>query len=225
MFLNGIWIVTPIKAQNNECEGCVLGVGEDYENPNYEIVAEKNISTYATSRNLVVDKIYQTTTANKSITLLNCSSSYTIYSHGCALTSFTMVVNFLNGTSYTASNVNTVMKAAQAAAGHTGCSFYWYIAADQYDLEVVLLKTNESGLSSSYYNDVIVTQLDNRLPVIVGLRYSNGNTHYVVVKGYQISGSTYTFYINDPNSGNTYTTLNEFVSNGATIRQLVVYSD
>lgn len=61
--------------------------------------------------------------------------------------------------------------------------------------------------------------------LIVGMNLSNGNSHYVVVKGYTYDGSTYTFNISDPNKNSGKTTLNAYLSSGATIKQLIVYGN
>lgn len=218
--------VMPIKASNEECPDCELGVTENYVKPGYEMTSNELTSTYATFRNLIIDNYYQTTTENRTINLLNCNSSYTIYSHGCGLTAFTMIVNYLKGTSYYPKDVNNVLKSTFSSNGHTGCLMYWKEAADAYDLDYLFATTNENGYETSYYTNVLKTQLDNRVPVMVGLKYTNGNKHYVLVKGYEFNGSTYTFYINDPNhynEDNSLVTLNDFISNGSIVRQLIAY--
>lgn len=218
--------VLPIKASSEECPECEFATNENYIKPGYEMTSNESMSTYATFRNLNIDERFQTTTENRSINLLNCNSNYTIYSHGCALTAFTMVVNYLKGTSYYPKSVNTVLKSAFTSNGRTGCLMYWPDAADAYDLDHLFTETDENGFSQSYYNNVLKTQLDNRVPIIVGLKYTNGNKHFVLVKGYELNGSTYTFYINDPNhynENNGLVTLNDFISNGAIIRQLTAF--
>ena len=211
-------LVTPIQASGEGCIDCLFEE-ESYVNPDYNSVANGNgieMIPYATTRNLAVGNLYQTTSENSGVQLLNCSSD-TIYSSGCALTSFAMVLNYLKGTSYSPKQVNATLKP------YMSCLMLWNTADDVYGLTLVLNEVNSSGLSASYYNQEIYTQIMSGRPVIVGFIKANGVQHFVVVKGLNYSGSTYTFYINDPNSYNSYTTLNQWVSAGATITRIVAY--
>lgn len=205
-----------IKAESTEisCNPCVAIEGEDYIDPDWISVANGNAGTqiqpYATTRNLFITNLYQNDYSN-----VMQSCGLTIASAGCALTSFTMVANYLNGTNYTPAQVNSKL-------GSNACPLYWDAAASAYNIKKVANKT--SGLTTSYVNSELVTQINNSVPVIVGMRLANGSSHYVVVKGYSISGSTTTFNIADPNKYSGKTTLNAYLSSGATVTQLVIYA-
>ena len=203
------------NAGENLCTGdCITQSLEDYVDPNWISVANGNtdeqISTYSSTKNLFVTSLYQNGITDK---MQTCG--YTIGSSGCTLTSATMVSNFLNGTSLTPQDANSKM-------GDYACPFYWYEAESLLDMDLKLFKSDDSGLSASYYNPEIYTQLNNNVPIIVGMKYNN-TTHFVVVKGYNYDGSTYTFYISDPNRISGKTTLNAYISSGAIIHRLAVY--
>lgn len=215
LFLFNIPLIT--KAEENTCNGsCIAQTLEDYVDPDLISIANgnvnKQVSTYSSTKNLFITNLYQN--GYTSTTMQTCG--YTIASSGCALTSVTMVTNYLNGTSWTPVTVNTKM-------GNYACPFYWYEAESRLNIDVKLLKS--SGLTTSYVNSEIYTQLNNNLPVIVGMTLASGSTHYVVVKGYNYTGSTYTFYISDPNRNSGKTTLNAYLTSGATINQLIVYGN
>lgn len=210
-------ISTPAKAEIGGCNGnCIAQISDDYIDPDWISVANGNtegqIAAYSSTKNLFVTSLYQ----NGYTGTIMQTCGYTIASSGCALTSVTMVSNFLNGTSLTPVNVNSKM-------GDYACPFYWYEAESRLNIDVKLFKT--SGLTTSYVNSEIYAQLNNNVPVIVGMTLASGSSHYVVVKGYNYTGSTYTFYISDPNSNSGKTTLNQYLSSGASINQLIVYGN
>lgn len=191
---------------------CITQIVPDYVDQNWISEANGNnknqITTFST-KNLFINNLYQN---NYNTIMQTCG--YSIASSGCALTSVTMVTNFLNYKSYTPVNVNSLM-------GNYACPFYWYEAESRLNIDLKLLKS--SGLTTSYVNSEIYTQLNNNVPVIIGMTLASGSSHYVVVKGYNYTGNSYTFYINDPNKNSGKTTLNAYLSSGATIKQLIVY--
>lgn len=205
---------TKSKAEEMDCNGsCIVQSTEDYVDPDWISVANGNsnqaIQPFATTKNLFVSNYYQD---DYSQIMQTCG--LTIKAAGCALTSVTMVNNFFNGTSLTPVQVNTKL-------GSYACPIYWDVAASKLGISLKLVKS--SGLTTSYINSELVTQLNNNVPVIVGMTYPDGGTHYVVVKGYSLSGSTYTFNINDPGKAYGKTTLNAYLSSGVKIHQLIVY--
>lgn len=221
MLLCSLTLFSPlyVRADNkvglNECNGnCIAEITEDYVDPTWISVANGNlnqmIQPYAATKTLFVDKYYQDDYPND----IMQTCGLTIKAAGCALTSVTMVANFINGTALTPAQVNKKL-------GTAACPIYFDVAASKLGITKRIAKS--SGLTTSYLNSEIVTQLNNNVPVIIGMEYSNGGTHFVVVKGYSLSGSTYTFNINDPAKVGGKTTLNAYLSAGAKITQLVVY--
>ena len=203
-----------IGAEVGGCEvNCVAQTLPDYTDPNWISEANENnrnqITTFST-KNLFINSLYQ----NSYTSTIMQTCGYSIASSGCALTSVTMVSNFLNNRALTPVNVNSLM-------GNYACPFYWYEAESRLNIDVKLFKS--SGLTTSYINSELYTQLNNNVPVIIGMTLANGSSHYVVVKGYNYSGAKYEFYINDPNQNSGKTTLNAYLSSGATIKQLIVY--
>lgn len=221
MLLCSLTLFSPlyVRADNkvglNECNGnCIAEITEDYVDPTWISVANGNldqmIQPYSTTKNLLINKYYQDDYPND----IMQTCGLTIKAAGCALTSVTMVANYLNGTALTPTQVNKKL-------GTAACPIYFGTAASKLGITLKMVKS--SGLTSSYVNSELVAQLNKDIPVIVGIEYANGGTHFFVVKGYVLNGSTYTFNINDPAKAGGKTTLNAYLSAGAKITQLVVY--
>ncbi len=124
-------------------------------------------------------------------------TGYTIASDGCLVTSMAMVVTHYGNKDTTPITINSDRG-----------NFASYNAAYlNYALNTP--SAVRSKQSSYYSSQVIDSQLSQGRPVIVGIRYSNGNTHFVVL----ISGSNGDYLMNDP-----------FVPNGHKIKFTDHYS-
>lgn len=139
------------------------------------------------------------------------TAGLTIGSSGCTLTSFTMVRNFLSGTSDTPATVNSVM-------GNYACPFYWNQAASYYGYSVIFANSNDSGISGA--DEVIIGIIDSyELPSIIGLKNSSGNTHFVVAYGYDTTGE---IIIRDPASSSV-SLLSYYLNNGYYVHRIYTY--
>ena len=192
------------------CQNCEIAQtgGETYVDINWH---EENYykSGRRATRNLYVDKYYQDDYQD-----VMSTCGLTIAEAGCALTSVTMVNNYLYGRSYTPSYINDVL-------GSSACPLNWQDAASELGMRLVYYN---SSISYSSLESNAPGYINSGNPVIVGLYLSDGSTHYVVIKGYNSSSYTgYTFYINDPSSYNDYSSLDEYLDDGATVFQMVVY--
>jgi len=139
----------------------------------------------------------------------------TIGESGCLLTSFTMINDYY-GSNDDPHDVNIQL-------GDYACPFYWFNAANQYNLTLDAFQDNSSN---SYAKTFIKGSLRNNKPVIVGFDKSSANTHYVVARGFDImTDDTEHFYINDPASSRDYPTIQDYLDDGYYIHKLAVYTD
>ncbi len=190
-----------------ECNEIAQTGGADYISEEY-LAELQSPSPKRASSTLYVSKYYQNDYSN---IMQTCGD--TIKKSGCALTSVTMAYNYLKGQSKTPAQINSTL-------GSSACPLMWYQAATKLGMTVYLYKS--SGVTDSYLESTIINNVNNGRPVIVGMRLSNGGSHYVLAKGYNTSSDT--FYINDPDRTTNYTTLKQFKNAGATFTQIIVYN-
>ncbi len=199
----------PVMADNNGCETCSVIAEETGHNyVNVEWIKEHDVSVKrAPSAQLYIDKYYQ---ENYSDVMKTCGLK--ISTDGCALTSVTMVSNFLKYKNRNPSQVNSIL-------GNSACPLMWYQAATKLGMTVV--EYRDKNITTSYLSSIIRTSIAASRPLIIGMKLSNGKSHYVVVTGYTSSG---TYNINDPSKYGK-TTLNQYISQNATIKQVIVYGE
>lgn len=145
----------------------------------------------------------------------------TIGSQGCALTCFTMVKNFLDKTSMTPADINTILRTS-------AFPFNWVDAASNFGFHFVLrLHQNWNDLTpidTQTANLAVIGAIDEySRPAIIGMaKYSNsGDTHFVVGYGYTSDGD---IIIYDPASQNN-TLLSQYMNDGTRyIYRVFVYT-
>jgi len=167
--------------------------------------------------NLEVPHYYQNQQSWSNNTMQTCGS--TIGKAGCALTSFTMVANYL-GSNDNPGQVNTKL-------GSYACPIYWYIAASKYGLTYGP-DFNEDPIEVSKGKTWILGELRKGNPVIVGYKKPTGGLHYVVCWGYgsfTSQGHLYEYYaIHDPTYGSKEQySLDGYLNQGYSLRNLRVY--
>lgn len=116
-------------------------------------------------------------------------SCATIGSYGCTLTSVTMLYSYQTRTSYTPDVVDDMLRFT------SGGAVYWDSV------------TKLTGYQRYYSFDLytIYNQLKQGKPVIIGGKAYNGNTHWVIITGYNGDGVNLyasNFLINDPGNSN-----------------------
>lgn len=104
-------------------------------------------------------------------------TQYTLASDGCLITAMAMVYTHYGHTSVTPQTINS----------NPGNFAAYYPAYLSYSITA-------DGVTSSRYGSAIDSELQAGRPVIVGIRYSNGDTHFVVLTDY--NGGNY--LMNDP---------------------------
>jgi len=105
------------------------------------------------------------------------NTQYTLASDGCLLTSMAMVYTHYGHRDVTPISINS--NPSNFAA--------YYPAYLKYDITA-------NGVSSQRVSSYIDQNLQNGNPVIVGIRYASGDTHFVVIVG----GSSGNYLMNDP---------------------------
>ena len=143
----------------------------------------------------------------------------TIGSAGCALTSFTMVANYL-GSNDNPGQANTKL-------GNDACPFAWFSAATKFGITYDT-DYNADPIPESGGKTWILGELRKGNPVIVGYKKSTGDLHYVVCWGYTCimsQGHLYEYYaIHDPTYGSKEQhSLDGYLSQGYYLRNLRVY--
>lgn len=141
----------------------------------------------------------------------NCSSE-TIGSAGCALTSVTMVYNYLSGSQLTPLEMNNKIMGSM-------CAMNWTKAADL--LNITYAKGVYSGLTYDKLYNVVKENVDLGYPVIVRVCTSNNGTHYVVANGYNSTGKV--IYMKDPSTNKTE--LSSYLNNGWTLEEYHIFTD
>jgi len=143
------------------------------------------------------------------------TSTKTIGSHGCTVTSFAMIASYLKGYSVTPLEV-----CANGISGSNG--YEYYTAATEYGFDVSRLDMKE--VSDTYAKSVILTELRRDRPVLVG--FKNGSkTHFVVAKGYyKTDAGVEEYMINDPSTYYDKDSIDEYFDSGWSVYRMVVYT-
>lgn len=137
----------------------------------------------------------------------------TIGMSGCYLTSFAMVANYyFPNAGYNPKTINVLM-------GIYACPFYREIAAVRTDLEIYNYLSRDP-MDITVMTDLIAGAMVMERPVIVGMIKANGESHYVVARGY--STTTGEIYIFDPGSS-TINTLSAYTNPGGRVTEILVY--
>lgn len=129
---------------------------------------------------------------------------------GCALTSFTMIADYLRGLDYDPGQVNNIV-------GDYACPFTYELAGKRYSLELdVEVWTNQTvAQTAGYVADAIST---HQRPVMIGMAKGDNDTHFVVAYAY--SGEL--VYIKDPASYD-YPTLQDYTNQGYVVNRIFTY--
>ena len=195
--------------------GCELTSGQTY----YVAVCAKE-RAYGTSYSLSTDinplnvtHLSQVDSRWSSVMLGTTSGNPTIGKSGCALTSFTMVVNFLKGTSYTPTNVNTTMGYDAYAYDSNGkaVGFMWSTAKTKFSL---------SDCDTSRTKKQAIQDIADGKPVIIGIYKSDGNTHFLVAVNY-LNGH---FMVKDAGKSSSGTFNLDTAYPGSSIYRYVTYT-
>jgi len=141
----------------------------------------------------------------------------TIGNSGCALTSFTMVENYLNNSNKNPGKIN------EELSGHT-CPMDWEYAGNYYNLKIhsKTIRQGDNPLDMTSVNNLVVGSLSLGLPVILGM-YNSSTTHFVTARGYWLNNNSLIIMINDPNVNKNYTTLEQYLNAGYKVRTYIVY--
>jgi hypothetical protein len=167
--------------------------------------------------NLQVPHYYQNEQSWSNHIMQTCG--LTIGSAGCALTSFTMVANYL-GSNDNPGQANTKL-------GDYACDFHWYAPESIYGFTYGP-EFNANPIPESGGKAWILGELRKGNPVIVGYRKPTGGLHYVVCWAYTCimsQGHLYEYYaIHDPTYGsNEQYSLDGYLDQGYYLRNLRVY--
>lgn len=144
------------------------------------------------------------------------SEGLSIGEYGCALTSFTIVSNWLSNRSQTPAEVNTIL-------GNDACDMNWEGAANKFGYRLILNKIFSSS-SLADAKDLVMGSIDYyQKPVIVGMKNNaSGEKHFVVAYGYN---ENMDIIICDPADYNpTRTTLSTYTDDGFHITKVLMYS-
>ena len=190
----------------NEVAQSLADMGEYYDvewhEEHFNTRTPKRASAY-----LNITNYYQT---DYSDIMKTCNK--TIANSGCALTSVTMVSNYLTNKNRNPSQVNAIL-------GNYACPLYWYEAASRLGMSVV----RYGSASYPSISSTMISYLNSGNPVIIEMELSSGIDHYVVVKGYNNNGSSTIFYINDPSRNINHTTLKQYLDDDAVVTGIIVY--
>ena len=157
-----------------------------------------------------VNRLVQSDLRWTNVHLGNINSNPTIGSQGCALTSFTMVLNFWNNSSKTPIDVNNDM-------GVSAYDFQWTTAKSKYNLQLTSLGSSDNPTNTNSGKKFAIEQLKLGRPVIIGMK-SPKQPHFVVATGYY-NGE---IYIKDP-GGKNYTKLSQYLNNSYYIYEAFAY--
>lgn len=142
------------------------------------------------------------------------SSNPTIGSEGCAITSFAMVERFYGGSD----NPGQVSD----KLGSSAYPMNWGTAASVYGMNSPSISYyNNTMLDKGKASNSICTSVRSNKPVIVGLKNSSGNTHFVVARGAAPQNAY--VYIYDPASGVNASTLNTYYNSGYYVYETITY--
>lgn len=188
-------------------------INAQLESLGQQIINSQNTNARYIVKSFSVTRLVQSDSRWKDVQL--GTSSNTIGSAGCCLTSFTMIRNYLSGTSDTPVNVNSVL-------GSYACPFAYSVAASRYGYAIATSKSNDSGLSDDTATALIIGAMDTyNVPILVGVKNSSGGTHFVVASGYN-SGNG--ILIRDPASRN-YTLLSQYLDAGYFVHRIYCFTN
>ncbi len=147
------------------------------------------------------------------------SLGLSIGTHGCTLTSFTMIVNYY-GFQENPAMVNSTLGAA-------ACIFDYDTAASAYNLTKIRVHhdvVNDTTLTEWVAMDRIRTQLMSSRPVLVGFK-KGSNTHFVVAYSYvdMEPGGTPVVSILDPSTTRNKTKLSQYYADGWEVHRLYAF--
>lgn len=185
---------------------------EDFKEANEELIQiGRNAKRLRTVFTVSMTKFLQTDSAWANDIM--AVDNETIGVSGCYLTSFAMVANYyFPNAGYNPKTINVLM-------GIYACPFYREIAATRTDLEIYNYLSG-NPIDTSVMTDLIAGAIVMERPVIVGMIKANGQTHYVVARGY--STTTGEIYIFDPGSS-TINTLSAYTNPGGRVTEILVY--
>lgn len=139
----------------------------------------------------------------------------TIGAAGCAVTSLAIINRKYNSTK-NPGQMNTFL-------GTIACPLSWSTAASRLGLSYQKLFQHSSGVNVASVHNILRGVLRNGRPVLLGLKKTSGDTHYVVIRSYyQLDNGYYSFGVSDPGASNR-TTLDQLVIDGWKIIQIHVY--
>lgn len=187
---------------------------EDFVQANAELMQIGRMAQMRrSSKSLTVVHYYQSNQTWSSDIMQN--AGVTIGSQGCTLTSFAMIERYLGGND-DPGQVNTKM-------GNSACDkkngFSYTVAASKYDFTISNYLRDDSEIEISSARDFIIGGIDSDYPVLVGLKTSSGNTHFVTAYGY--NGTT--IYIHDPAYYTDHTLLSDYLDKGYKVHRLYLY--
>ena len=141
------------------------------------------------------------------------TSNTTIGASGCCLTSFTMIRNYISGTSNTPVNVNSKL-------GSYANPFDYSVAANKYGYSIATAKYDNAGITDTTAESIIIGAIEKyKVPVLVGVKNASGGTHFVVACGYTTAN---TIVIRDPASRN-YTNLTQYFDKGYYVHRIYCF--
>jgi len=229
-FLFNFVDVTPVYANwGDERKPIVLDIDstEDFTKANEEIIKrgrEKLITilapipgeTLLEGISLSMSKYFQSGQSWSGDYMQYCGVK--IGTDGCALTSFSMVVNYY-GFSHNPGVVNSNL-------GSYACPFDWQgaVGSNTPYSPLYLAGSVHNSVSDSYAKDYILGSLRDNRPVIVGM-YKGTTPHFEVARAYEHwDNGEKNYFIYDPSSSN-YNLLLHYIDNGWTINRLKVYDN
>lgn len=190
-----------------------------YENPTFD---QKKFETggftvFSTAKQLGITHYYQSDERWKD-DYLGISTTLKVGPYGCAMTSFTMLRNYMKSGIYTPKQVNAAL--GWRASDCSGMC--WKDAGTYYGLSLQYSRmlSRDDVIKNSKY------AVNNNLPYIVGM--SNGSLyHFVLASGFDATNASRIedtiIYINDPLTRD-YSTLQEYEANGWSLVQGVLYN-
>lgn len=142
------------------------------------------------------------------------SNNPTIEKEGCAITSFAMVENFYGGSDNPGQVSDTL--------GSNAYPMNWYAVATAYGLNSPTINYYGNNIvDKGKASSTICGYVRSNKPVIVGLKNSSGNTHFVVARGAAPQNAN--VYIYDPASNNDYIVLDQYYNDNYYVYEIIVY--
>ncbi len=156
-----------------------------------------SVYSHETGKPLPVPVLKQGKNAPWADEKLGTGSDLTIRTHGCALTSISMVLSYFSGNNITPDNLNNWLKKnngfedAYEGIKYLGKVKLYWPSICNYNKGYVYTRFDwKAGPADTL---LIKYYLDSRKPVIAEVTYKNA-PHYIVLTGYDSDG----FFMNDP---------------------------